>query len=183
MQSNKVELEKREFLIGEPSIENFQLTCWQRRQENYSIHIFSTVYESGEQMLANYPNVRDYIAMYFQSETLELDIERWNMYEFVFLKEKLAEVQKQTIEQDKFATRKLVFDEISKDINEEYIKETIIEELFTFDIEKRDIVQENIYNYLQDEHKEIINFINTNHTEDNATLLNELINSLGDAEN
>src|SRR5690554_1186894 len=115
MQSNKIEIEKRDFLISEPTIQNLQVTCWQRKQEKYNIHMFSAVYETADQLIKNYESVRDYVAMFFQSDTLELDIERWNIYEFLIVKQQVGEEIKQQVEQDKFSTRKFLFDGITND--------------------------------------------------------------------
>lgn len=185
MQSNKVEIKKREFLIGEPTIQGFQITCWQRKQEKYNIHMLSAVYETAEQLISNYESVRDYVAMFFQSDTLELDIERWNMYEFLFVKQEIGEEIKQKVEQDKFSTRKFVFDGIIEDITEEFIKEVIIDELFTFDVQKRTIGKVNVKTHLRHGHSEVMTFLDKYKSEDNdnTELTKLLIKNLGYGEN
>lgn len=185
MQSNKVEIEKREFFISEPTIQGFQVTCWQRKQEKYNIHMFSAVYETADQLISNYESVRDYVAMFFQSDTLELDIERWNMYEFLIVKQEIGEEIKQQVEQDKFSTRKFVFDGIKKDITEEFIKEVIIDELFTFDVQKRTIGKVRVKTHLKNQHSEVMNFLDAHETgeDDNTELTNLLIKTLGNGKN
>lgn len=182
MQSNKADLLKRNFLIEEDSLAKFQIICWEKKEPQFSIHIFSSVYQTADNLMSNFEDVRDYIAVYFQSQTLELDIERWNLYEFIFVKEPLNDLQKQKIEQDKFSTRKVVIDNLTTEIDDDSIKSCIVNELFTFEIVKRQIDQETVVDCLTKDHKDVIDIINSTAGFSNEEILQSLINKFGHAE-
>lgn len=183
MQSKKAELTKKEFLIDEGSLSNINILCWEKKEQEFSIHIFSSVYQSADELTSNYEDVRDYIAVYFQSQALKLDIERWNIYEFLFVKEKLTDELKQKIEQDKFSTRKIVVEFLNGEIEEERIKTCIIDELFTFEIVKRQIEQEGIIDCLSKDHKDVVDLIGSNAGHSNEDILTSLLNKFGHAKN
>ncbi|EMF0157468.1 ABC-three component system middle component 1 [Enterococcus hirae] len=87
------------------------LTCYtyQQANEKYRLHFFCYIFDNQDELLANYEEINDQIAYSFQSQ-LKRKIERWNIYFFLFVKAKVAKPIKASIEQDKYATRKVIVD-------------------------------------------------------------------------
>lgn len=111
-----------------------KLQCWVKPQDQYNIHIFSIQLKNEAELLEVKDDLRDYLGIYFQSQTLEKDIERWNIYQVFFVEESISKDLKQQIEQDKFATRKLVFDNLGCVLNDEEIGQKINSEIFKFEL-------------------------------------------------
>ena len=150
------------------------LECWIKNEENYNIYIFSIQLEDKAKLLEVHEELRDYIAIYFQSQFLEKNIERWNIYQFYFIKKKIDEVTKQLIEQDKFSTRKIIHDELKRELNDDDITSTINEELFNFEYNKRGLATESIDDFLAEKkHHEVISILDKNID------IDELIKTLG----
>lgn len=150
------------------------LECWIKEEENYNIYIFSIQLEDKDKLLEYHEELRDYVAIYFQSQFLEKNVERWNIYQFFFIKDKIDEVTKQLIEQDKFSTRKIIHDGLNKVINEDDIKSIIEEELFEFEYTQRGLATETIDEFLAEKkHHEIISIL------DKDIAFEELIKTLG----
>lgn len=136
----KMQLNKADNIIKQLKdldTENFPqgLQCWIKEEGTYNIHVFSILVDNEDQLKAIQANVRDYIAIYFQGQILKDEVERWNIYQVFFCKEPIKEnVLKMSIEQDKFATRKLIFDEgIAENISEETMSTMIFNEIFKFE--------------------------------------------------
>lgn len=115
-----------------------KLQCFIKEEENYKIYIFTMQIKEVEELLKIKDDFRDYLAIYFQSQTLEKDIERWNIYQVFFIEESIRKDIKQQVEQDKFATRKLVFDNLGCILNDELIDEKINSEIFEFKLTKNE---------------------------------------------
>jgi hypothetical protein len=113
-----------------------KMQCWIKAQANYNIYIFSIQLKDEKELLEIKDDLRDSLAIYFQSQTLEKDIERWNIYQVFFIEESINKNIKQQIEQDKFATRKLVFDNIDNIMTDEEIIKKINSEIFEFKLTK-----------------------------------------------
>lgn len=154
------------------------LECWIKEEDNYDIYIFSIQLEDKKKLLEIHEELRDYIAIYFQSQFLEKNIERWNIYQFFFIKDKIDEVTKQLIEQDKFSTRKIIHDGLHKVINDEDINLIIEEELFKFEYTQRGLATESIDEFLaKKKHIEVISIL------DKDIDFEELIKTLGHEQN
>lgn len=136
------------------------LKCWTKEENQYNIYIFSIQLEDKTELLKIYEEFRDYIAIYFQSQVLEKNVERWNIYQFFFIKDKIDEVTKQLVEQDKFSTRKIIHDGFNKEISDDEIISLINDELFNFTISKRSLASDSIDTFLIDrEHDKVISIL------------------------
>lgn len=112
----------------------------------YNLHFFCCVYDNDIDLLKHYEEINDVIAFKFQSE-LKKDIEKWNVYMFYFVKDNISTQVKRVIEQNKYATRKFVFDN--------FAGENIIEE--QKDIIKRKVLKLDIHSKTRDSTGEYIN--------------------------
>ncbi|MDM1328669.1 ABC-three component system middle component 1 [Myroides odoratimimus] len=150
------------------------LECWIKEENNYNIYIFSIQLEDKKKLLEIHEELRDYIAIYFQSQFLEKNVERWNIYQFFFIKDKIDEVTKQLIEQDKFSTRKIIHDGLNREINDDDITSIIEEELFKFEYTPRGLATESIDEFLaKKEHNDVISILDKN------IEIKELVKTLG----
>ena len=178
MQLNKVNhiiesLEEKDETI---SFEN--LTCWEYKEDNYSLYIFSIQLKNQDELLKVHEELRDYIAIYFQSQILEKDVERWNIYQFFFIQEKVDHNTKQKIEQDKFSTRKIIHDDKQKELLDEDIKKIINQELFDFEIENREIKKDSIDSFLKKDHSTVLSLIDEVGTSKLDESLEQILTSL-----
>ena len=121
-----------------------ELDCWIKKEadEGFNIYIFSMQINSTDELDKNWNKFVNNISLYFQSK-LEKDIERWNIYTVFFVNEKVNNSLKYLIEQDKFATRKFIYDserqymdifKISHDTKKEKISEILYNKLFNLSI-------------------------------------------------
>lgn len=141
------------------------LECWSKEENNYNIYIFSIQLENKSKLLQVHEELRDYIAIYFQSQFLEKNVERWNIYQFFFIKDKIDEVTKQLVEQDKFSTRKIIHDGFNKEISDDEIISLINNELFEFIINKRSLASESVDTFLVNKgHDEVMLILDKNLT-------------------
>lgn len=124
------------------------LECWIKEENDYNIYIFSIQLEDKSELLKIHEELRDYIAIYFQSQFLEKNVERWNIYQFFFIKDKIDEVMKQLVEQDKFSTRKIIHDGFNKELSDDEIISLVNDELFNFTINKRSLESESVDAFL-----------------------------------
>lgn len=163
--------------------ENFPqgLQCWLKKEEKYNIHIFSILVEDAKHLKSIQANVRDYIAIYFQGQILKVEVERWNIYQVFFCKEPIKEnVLKMSIEQDKFATRKLVFDVgIAENISEEAMSQRIYNAIFKFEFQTTNKKLTSLTNFLPKEDFEIVKLAASINSEDIGALSN-LVTSICD---
>ena len=136
-----------------------QLYCWEKSLEDYKIYIFSIKIDKESDLIEVNDKLRDFIAIYFQSQLLEKMVEKWNIYQVIIVNEKVSPRIKQKIEQDKFATRKIVFSDFPEELSELDIKQLIADEIFSFTITptKNDIIP--LKDSISREDKEVINLI------------------------
>ncbi|MBE6021605.1 MAG: hypothetical protein E7231_00060 [Cellulosilyticum sp.] len=97
--------------IGKDISEECELNCWLKEEadKSFNIYIFSMQLQSNNMLNKNWNRFINNISVHFQSG-LSKNIERWNIYTVFFVNEKINSELKYKIEQDKFSTRKLVFD-------------------------------------------------------------------------
>lgn len=99
----------------------------------YNFYVFTCDFESENELIKVYSIINDIIAYDFQRKLLK-DIEKWNLYLFLFVKDKISEEGKALVEQNKYATRKLVFDNTMTGLSFEKKEELIINKLFDLNV-------------------------------------------------
>lgn len=80
--------------------------------------------------------INNIIATYFQSN-LNKNVEKWNIYLFFFVVDKVSRDVKYKIEQDKYCSRKIIIDSNEEWLDENKIMNYIQMQLFTLKIEKK----------------------------------------------
>lgn len=104
-----------------------KVTCWIEKANKYNIYIFQVVLNSQLEIKNYYEAITATIATEFQS-TLEKAIEKWNIYIVFECKEAIDWEIKAQIEQDKYAARKLVWDELEEGQigKEDYLRQRLM---------------------------------------------------------
>jgi hypothetical protein len=104
-----------------------KVTCWIAKEPGYNIYIFQVIIESESELEKYYDTIAAAIATEFQIN-LEKTIEKWNIYLVFECKKKISEELKGKIEQDKYSTRKMVWDSLNeKELGDkDYIKDRLL---------------------------------------------------------
>ncbi|OEH85573.1 hypothetical protein BHU72_01885 [Desulfuribacillus stibiiarsenatis] len=90
-----------------------KVSCWVGKEYGYNIYVFQVIVENENDLEKYYEAIAATIATDFQSR-LEKSIEKWNVYLVFCCKEKISMKLKGEIEQDKYSTRKLVWDSMGE---------------------------------------------------------------------
>lgn len=111
-----------------------KIVCWVKRELEYNIYIFQVIVETEEELNKYYEAITASIATDFQSD-LEKAIERWNIYLIFECKDYIDWQTRLKIEQDKYAVRKLIWDNMREEElnNKEYIRKRLL----GFDIKEK----------------------------------------------
>lgn len=118
----------KEMLENEDNIEWIdKITCWKKEEQGYNIYVFQVIVENQNQIEKYYETITASIATDFQAN-LEKAIERWNIYLVFECKESIDWKIKLRVEQDKFAVRKVVWDNLEKEElkDKEYIRKRLL---------------------------------------------------------
>jgi hypothetical protein len=89
-----------------------KVNCWVKKENGYNIYIFQVVVEDEADLETYYERITAAIATEFQA-LLEKAIERWNIYLVFESKEKISDGLRGRVEQDKYSSRKLVWESLS----------------------------------------------------------------------
>lgn len=105
------------------------LKCWQYSSE-FNIYIFTKVFENETKLIEEWESINETIAVEFQS-VLDDEVAIWNLYVIFFVKGMVSIEAKYKIEEDTYATRKMVKDNFIVNNEQEFIEK----KLFKIDIE------------------------------------------------
>lgn len=138
---NEIQIIKSELIIEEikeKSLESYEnVSCWINKNNNHNIYVFLVEYDSESLLLEKWITLTGEIADNFQS-SLEKDIEIWNVYILFVVENEVKEQNKYLIEQNKYSSRKIVFDNLSIG-GDEQKKELIKSKLLNIEIVRRNI--------------------------------------------
>lgn len=118
----------KELLKNDDNIEWIdKITCWEKKELGYNIYIFQVIVENQAEIEKYYETITASIAIEFQSN-LEKAIEKWNIYLVFECKESIDWKIKLKVEQDKFAVRKVVWDDLKGEEldDKEYIRKRLL---------------------------------------------------------
>lgn len=104
-----------------------KITCWVKKELGYNIYIFQVIVENQIEIEKYYETITASIAIDFQSD-LEKAIEKWNIYLVFECKDSIDWKIKLKVEQDKFAVRKVVWDDLKEEEldDKEYIRKRLL---------------------------------------------------------
>ena len=108
-----------------------KINCWAKKEPGYNIYIFQVIIENQIELEKYYETITAAIATEFQAD-LEKAIERWNIYLVFECKESIDWKIRLKVEQDKYAVRKVVWDNLTEE--ELHNKEYIVKRLLCFEI-------------------------------------------------
>ncbi|OBW43582.1 hypothetical protein AB670_00112 [Chryseobacterium sp. MOF25P] len=157
--------------------------CWKTLSGTIHLYVFSTIYETVKDLEENYKELRDHVAISFQSRTLQNPAERWNLYILYLVKEFVPQELKQIILQDKFSARKMVCSTGDDEITDEYVNSIISKTLIDIDIPERQLSIDRLEELMIASHPEVaaaIEKIDAMNTREN---LKQLIKFLSDEQN
>ncbi|RST59122.1 hypothetical protein D5F11_013395 [Siminovitchia terrae] len=146
---NKENIKEILRLEGEKEYESIKCFQYISDSNKYRFYVFSCYYNDEEELKTHFKPINDIIAFDFQSKLL-LDVERWNLYIFFFVGEKISHELKTSIEQNKYATRKILYDNMGKEPSSEQIEEMILNKLFKLELSPENIKYEGYDVSLQD---------------------------------
>lgn len=104
-----------------------KITCWVERERNYNIYIFQVIVNNQEEIENYYATITESIAVEFQTK-LKKPIEKWNVYLIFECEETVDWKIRAKVEQDKYAVRKMVWDDLSeKELeNKDYLRKRLL---------------------------------------------------------
>lgn len=133
----------KEILNIEREKEYETIKCFQYIDDSnkYKFYVFSCYYNDEKELKAHFKAINDIIAFDFQSNLL-LDVEKWNLYIFFFVGDVISHELKTSIEQNKYATRKILYDNMGKEPLIEQIEGIILDKLFRLELSPEELKHE-----------------------------------------
>ncbi|WP_214704129.1 MULTISPECIES: ABC-three component system middle component 1 [unclassified Exiguobacterium] len=160
----KIEKNINKLINFDEEIVKQNIHCFQYipNKKNYTLYIFTCDFNSESEMIEMYSVINDVIAYDFQ-RTLMKDMEKWNLYLFCFVNEKVSEDAKAVVEQNKYATRKMVFDNNKNYISIEAKEKIIVNKLFNLNtkemLPKNNDEYESIYQFIEQNDSSLLKVI------------------------
>ncbi|RYJ44279.1 ABC-three component system middle component 1 [Flavobacterium beibuense] len=151
---------------------------WQAPSANINLNLFSKIYEKNEDLKNNYIELRDHVAVSFQGRMLDKSVERWNLYLLYLVREEVPEELKQQIIQDKFSSRKMVYNIGQDEVSKDYIEKLVAKTLIDIEIPQRDTTTDKLYELIKLNHPRVENAISQIGMMNNRDNLPTLINLL-----
>ena len=139
-----------------------KITCWVSEEAEYNIYIFQVIVDDQLELENYYETITASIATDFQSN-LDKAIERWNIYLVFECAKSVGWSVKLKVEQDKFAVRKVVWDNLKKDElgDKEYIRKRLLSLEINVKPEKHHS-REEMLNKLAEKDKKLYKILNKN---------------------
>ncbi|MEC3334626.1 ABC-three component system middle component 1 [Bacillus thuringiensis] len=136
-----MKLQINEILVEDLTLENElkrNIKCFSCdiQDRNFNLYIFSYEFKDEQDFLENFKTINNSIAFDFQRNLIK-EIERWNLYFIAFVNSEVSGQAKNTFEQDKYATRKIVYDGMSNTTIAEK-KGMIYKKLFDLELNSRE---------------------------------------------
>ena len=88
---------------------NINFSCWEKVQQDFKLYLFTLLVEDGGEIADSWETITNNIASDFQA-SLDKKVEIWNIYVVFISKTRIKKELKYQIEQNKYSSRKLVFD-------------------------------------------------------------------------
>lgn len=121
-----------------------KITCWIAQTKKYGIRVFQVIVEDELELSKWHGEISAAIAIDIQS-VLKTKIEKWNLYLIFECKHSISLPLKSDIEQDKYSTRKMVWDSLSQEEidSKEYIENRLFDlEIKSNDLDNKEILEE-----------------------------------------
>jgi len=154
--------------------------CWEAPSGNIKLYLFSTIYDTVQELQDQYKILRDHVAISFQSRTLDKPAERWNLYILYFVKEQVPQDIKQIILQDKFSARKLICSVGHNILSEKFMSEQVTKTLMDIDIPEKVSAEAKLEMLIVNEHPRValaIEKMGLMNDRENITTLIDILNN------
>ncbi|MGL4992030.1 MAG: ABC-three component system middle component 1 [Sarcina sp.] len=112
-----------------------EMNCWIKKEKKHNIYIFTIEISDDKNLYRLSRDITSNIAFDFQT-TLKLDLERWNIYLIFIVNDIVSMDIKYKIEQDIFSVRKIIYDQLISN-SENDMKKIIEDKLFNIFSEDR----------------------------------------------
>lgn len=113
---------------------DFNISCFKFTDAfRVDFNIFAVDFVSDKYLIEYYSEINELIAINFQSNLVK-SVEKWNLYIFYFVHSNVDSNIKKIVEQDKYATRKLVIENCHNNLTDEEKIEVINKKLFKLEI-------------------------------------------------
>lgn len=134
--------------------------CWIKDEGKYKLYIFTPYFETEEELMSKWERINSDVSLYFQGG-LQSKIEIWNIYILMLVEEKVKSENRYFIEQNKFSSRKIIIDNVSKPLTETEIQNLIYEKLFNLKIELKviDNNQETLESLLNEDYNSLFDLL------------------------
>ncbi|MEF7658506.1 ABC-three component system middle component 1 [Bacillus thuringiensis] len=145
--------------------------CRIKSEKLYNVYIFTMILDSQDELMNTWEDISSDIAFYFQGG-LESEIEIWNIYVLFLVQGSVDGKIRYFVEQNKYSSRKLVIEGVTRPITGEDIESIINEKLFYVripSVSSMDDSAETISNTLENNYKKIFKIIN--HSEEKPSVL------------
>lgn len=153
--------------------------CWLKPSGRINLYVFSIIYETATDLYEQYKELRDHVAVSFQSRR-DSHAERWNLYLLYLVKDEVPKDLKQIILQDKFSARKMVCSIKGITITDEYISSLIGKTLIDIEIPQRHVSSDHLEQVIIDKHPQVAEAIQAIGIMNNRDNLQTLIKILSD---
>lgn len=159
---------------------NSSLQCWEKKENDHILYVFSIYFPTEELLTIHWEEAKKYIAAYVQGLLLEKSVERWNLYLFFLVGETVDSQLQYVIEQDKYSTRKVVWDEVGDCPNDDGIVKIISEALFLLDIESmNNCDSDDISSILKTSHSAVFDFLEAHRNDNTKDIFDKMTRLLG----
>lgn len=91
------------------AVGNVRFSCWEKVAPQFTLYLFTLLVEDGQEIINTWEGITNNIASEFQA-SLSKQVEIWNIYVVILSRNRLGKELKYRIEQNKYSSRKLVFD-------------------------------------------------------------------------
>ena len=141
--------------------------CRVKTEDKYNLYIFTIILDDQKKLVDIWKEICGDIAIYFQTE-LEKSIEIWNIYVLFLVEGNVDSQTRYLVEQNKYSSRKLVIENVTRPLDTERIHSIINDKLFNLNI--------NYSSSLSYEEEPISKTLGTNY----GTLYKVIKNNAGD---
>lgn len=148
-----------------------KFNCWEKSDVEFNLYLFTLIIENDAELSNIWEELSNSIAYEFQSN-LEKKVEIWNIYLVFLSKSKISKETKYKIEQNKYSSRKLVFDNFSEtEWNEISTENGIVsfldKKLFNLSIPERKSlvpITTTLEDLLKEDHEDLLRIISNSNT-------------------
>ena len=109
-----------------------------------TISVFTLIFETTSALKDNWRDIYSSVAAYFQAGLpAESEFEKWNIYLFYVCREEVEKELQYKIENDRFASRKIVLGNCKDVINDDMVKTIVSQHITNSDLKIGDSMQQN----------------------------------------